>query len=396
MFTAFGFRRFLHSCRFLLLVPAVVLAGSPDLGRAEALSATSAEDLRTRIQTVEDRLLILTPAALYRFQPVAEAWTVTTGAEGLPGSPLTILSITGGNIWVTGDGVSVSDVRFDDWQRFGPGEGYPGRFLFDVEADEDYAYAGTDEGAARFDQYILEWETIPDPVDAPLGSVTDVEVGDEFVWFALDGGVAEYRKDVESIRLFTTLGQLQSPRVLALRQTARFLWAVTDAGVARYDKDLQTWTSFPAGVDLPDTRIYQVTLRGDDLWLGTDAGLWHYIADSSIWRRDESNDEMPGRQVLAFALASDLIWVVTESAFAVYEKDSARWVDFTPSVPLTPDAVLEMVWTGDTLLFVGRDQIVYGLRAGRNNPNLFLYRSRETLTAEELADSVMPPPLNGV
>jgi len=354
----------------------MVLSPSGAQSASQPWSETRIEDLRPGIDTVEDRALILTPAALYRFQPESEAWTVTTPAEGLPDLPLGSLSPTAESIWICGDGASVSDVRFDDWQRYGPGEGYPGRRIFDVEADEDYAYAGTDEGAARFDQYVLEWETLDGPGGAPLGSVADVAVGEERVWFGLDGGVAEYRKEAESVRIDSALGSLQAPRVLALRQTTRFLWAFTDAGLARYDKDLESWTSFQPGVDFPDARVHQLSLEGDDLWLGTDDGLWRYRADSGIWRRDESGDEMPGERVLAFVLETGRIWVATERAFAVYEQDEARWIDFTSSVPLPPDDLIEMYWTGETLLFLGRDRIVYGLAFGQENPSLFTYRTR--------------------
>jgi len=339
-------------------------------------SDTRVEDLRRRIETVDDRALILTPTALYRFRADSEAWTVTAPADGLPGLPLGSLSLTAENIWISGDGTSVSDVRFDDWQRYGPGEGYPGRRIFDVEADEDYAYAGTDEGAARFDLYVLEWENVAGPDGEPLGFVSDVAVGEDRVWFALDAGVAEYRKETENVRVDAVLGSLQAPRVLALRQTPRFLWAVTDAGIARYDKDLESWNSFQPGVDFPDARVHQLTLEGDDLWLGTDDGLWRYRADGGIWRRDESGDEMPGERVFAFVLETERIWVTTERAFAVYEQDEARWIDFTSSVPLSPDDCIEQYWTGETLLFLGRDRIVYGLGFGQENPSLFTYRSR--------------------
>jgi hypothetical protein len=323
---------------------------------------------------VEDRILIQTPAALYRFLPDSETRTVTTTNDGLPGIPYHGFSLAGDDLWISGDGVSVSDVRFDDWQRYGPGEGYPGRFVYDVEADEDYAYAGTDEGAARFDQYILEWETLLGPEGTALGPVLDVAVGDDRVWFALEDGVAEYRKQAESFRIDSQLGTFSAPRVLALRQTTRHVWAFTEAGIARYDKQLESWISYRVGAEFPDARVRQFTLEGDDLWLGTDRGLWHYIADSGIWRRDESGEEMPGEKVLAFTLDPDRIWVVTEQAFAVYEQEEARWIDFTSSVPLNPQAVVEMEWTSETLLFLTSETTVYGLSYGRDNPSVFIYR----------------------
>ncbi|MFH1679489.1 MAG: hypothetical protein ABIH26_02450 [Candidatus Eisenbacteria bacterium] len=357
----------------LLAAPAPLFARGP---AAEPLAASRPGDLRSRIESFEDRIMVLAPDALHRLQPESETWILTTPEEGLPGAPLHALALAGGAVWVTGDGAAFSDARFDDWRRYAAGEGYPGRTVYDVESDEDYAYAGTDEGAARFDLYVLEWETLRGASGEPLGPVLDVAVGDETVWFALDRGVAEYRKETESVRVDTELGGLRSPRAIALRQSARFLWAITDGGVARYDKDLQTWTSFQAGAELPDARVRQVLLQGEDLWLGTDAGLWHYAADSGIWRLDESMSEMPGNRILAFALEPDRIWVATESAFAVYEKEAARWLDFTASVPLAPEETTRMFWDGATLVLLGRDAIVYGLSEGRAAPGLFTYRVR--------------------
>ncbi|MCK4305723.1 MAG: hypothetical protein KAY24_15905 [Candidatus Eisenbacteria sp.] len=348
---------------------------SPTEQQPQPFSTTLAEDLRPRIVPGDDRLLILTPAALYRFQPASEAWMTTTPADGLPPAPLQNLSLTGENMWITGDGASVSDLRFDDWQRYGAGEGYPGRVVFDVEADEDYAYSGTDQGAGRFDQYILEWETLDGPGGKPLGLITDVAVGEDRVWFALERGIAEYRKETESLRVDSLLGQFRSPQILALRQSTRFLWALAQSGIARYDKELESWTSFQAGIELPDARVHQLTLQGDDLWLGTDAGLWRYGADTGIWRQDESGDEMPGESVLAFALEADRIWVVTERAFAAYEKEEGRWIDFTSSAPLSPTETSDLAYLCNTLILVGPQAIVYGLGQGQRNPSLFTYRS---------------------
>lgn len=372
--------------RLLIFLTVLLLASAPIVsGRlcAEPLSATLAEDLRPRIQPTENRILILSPGALYRFHPESEAWTTTTQVDGLPSGSLQGFCVTGDNIWVAcGDGTGVSDVRFDDWQCYRPGECYPGKIVFDIEADDDYAYAGTDGGLARFDQYILEWELLEGPAGEPLGSIHDVAVGDERVWFALDRGVAEFRKETESFRIDTRLGELDTPRVVALRQTTQFLWAVTDVGLARYDKDLQSWTSFKSGVDLPDARIRQLIQEGDDIWLGTDEGLWRYRSDAGIWRRDESGDEMPGEQVLTFVPETDRIWVVTEKAFAVYEKDAARWVDYSSSVPLDPVDVIEMSFSRGTLMFVASDRVVYGLSQGQSNPSLFTFRTNVFASAE--------------
>ncbi len=359
------------------------LAAGDSTASPSGLAATRPQDLRPLIAILGDRVLILAPAGLYRLHVESETWTVTTEREGLPDAPLLGLCPTAEELWITGaGGASVSDLRYDDWRRYGALQGLPGRAATDVEADADYAYAATDSGAARFDRYVLEWEPLAGPGGSPLGSCADVAVGDEQVWFALARGVAEFRKGPESMRVFERLGQLESPPVLALRQTPRHLWAITPLGLARYDKNLETWTQHIAGVDLPDARIRQATLQGDDLWLATDAGLWRYLAASGIWRRHEAADQMPGARVAAFALESERLWVVTERAYAVYETADARWVDFTPNVPLAPADCRQLALAGGALVLVGEDRIVYGLTQGEKNPNLFAYR---TIPIEPLA-----------
>ena len=373
-----------RALRFILI--AVAAAGYSFASDTLPFSETSADDLRSLIAETGDRFLILTPSVLYRFSPEAESWTITTDSDGLPGNNLRSLSLTDDQIWVSGDGVSVSDIRFDDWQCYGPGEGCPGSLCCEVDSDQDYAYAGTDAGAARYDRYILEWETLDGPDGTPLGPVSCVVVGEERVWFAMEGAVSEYRKETESFRVDVDPGGLGSSAILALRQTVRFVWAVTDRGLARYDKELRTWTGFRAGVDLPDARVHRIRLRGDDVWLGTDDGLWWYSAENGIWRRHESFDEMPGKRVLAFSLETDRIWVATESAFAVYEEETARWIDFTSSVPLLPVETLEMKRSTGTLLLLGSSDIVYGLDKGQENPSLFTFRNQEVLRPRNRAD----------
>jgi hypothetical protein len=347
---------------------------------------TRAEDLRQRMIPLGNRVALLTPAALYHFTPESENWTSLTSKDGLPEAPLTKICPTPLDLWIAGVGASFSDPKVDDWQRYAPGEGYPGRVIYAVDSDEDYAYAGTDAGAARFDRYVLEWEPLMGPEGEPLGPISDVVVGEERVWFALSGGVAEYRKQAERMRIFPRLAQFEAPEVLGFRESARFLWAVTPQGLARYDKDLETWTSYLPGVDLPDARVHQVILRGDDLWLGTDAGLWRYTASTGIWRRDDSNDQMPGKRVFAFSLNRG-IWVVTEEAHALYDPNTARWIDFTTSVPLPPTADIDMSWVSGTLFFLGAEKIVYAQRYGESNPALFTYFQRAVLRPEAPAVS---------
>jgi hypothetical protein len=360
----------------MLLAAPAPRAQSPGVALdAAPLSETRASRLQPHAAAIDGRGVVLAGDAFYRFQPEAEAWTAFTSENGLPTPPLTGFSLSAGDLWVCGLGASYTSSRFDDWRRYGPGEGYPGRAVRDVEADADYAYAGTDSGAARFDRYVLEWETVAGPGGRPLGPVLDVAVGEDRVWFALERGVAEYRKATESVRVDSLLGQLGSPRVLALRQTTRHVWAITDRGVARYDKDLQSWTSFAPGVDLPDARIHQATLIGEDLWLATDAGLWRHAADSGIWRRDETAADMPGTRVYAFARERGL-WVVTERAFAWYDENAARWIDFTPAVPLAPGPEVELAWVGDALLIISPDRIVYAMKGTQSNPSLFVYREQ--------------------
>ncbi len=342
---------------------------------AVGMAATRAEDLRAVASIGTDRALVLAPAGLYRLRLESETWTLTTEREGLPAAPLTGLCPTAEELWITGaDGASVSDMRFDDWRRYGPAQGLPGRLVADIESDEDYAYAATDSGAARFDRYVLEWEALPGPDGRPLGPCTDVALEGERVWFALAYGLGEFRPGPESMRVLRELGGFSSPMILALRQTPRHLWAITPVGLARYDKRLETWTSYAAGAEVPDARIYQAELQGDDLWLATDAGLWRYIAQSGIWRRHESADQMPGTRVTAFALEPQRIWVVTERAFAVYEEEDARWIDFTPSVPLAPARCRRLILASGGMILLGEDRIVYGLSQGETNPSLFSYR----------------------
>lgn len=348
-----------------------LLAGTP--AHAEPLAATRGEDLHARIVEIDGQAAILTRGALYRFQPEAEAWTLLSEENGIPDPPLQRITLTEEELWIGGAGTSFTIATGNDWQRYGPGEGYPGRVVFGIEADADYAYAATDNGAARFDRYVLEWEPLPGTEHQPLGRATDVAVGEDRVWFALRGAVAEFRKETESIRRLALPGDLQAAPILALHQSASFLWAITPGGLARYDKSLETWTAYLPGIDLPDARIHQATLRGEDLWLGTDEGLWRYRADRGIWRRDEAGDQMPGHQVHAFSLERGL-WVATEQAFAGYDERGERWIDFTAQVPASPGAPVEIAWVGETLLLARPDRIVYAQSHGGSNPYLFTYR----------------------
>ena len=361
-------------CASVILFPGTPLA--------EPLALTQPEDLRDPILSVEGRAYVLTPTALYRFQPESESWTVLTKDDGLPDPPLANMNLTEDEIWIVGAGASFTAARAEDWQRYDPGEGPTRAAVHAVAADADYAYAATDSGAMRFDRYVLAWDPIPGPDGRSLGQALDVEVADDRVWFALHGAVAEFRKQTEGMRLLALPQNLRDAPIFALSQSASHLWALTPRGIGRYDKELETWSEFLPGVDLPDARIHQVTQKGDDLWLGTDDGLWSYQAQRGIWRRDEKCTTMPGTQVHAFSLERGT-WVATESAYARYDDQAARWIEFTEQVPLAPGAALALSWTADALLLLAQDRIVYAATRGENDPRLFTFRE-EVIARESL------------
>lgn len=358
-----------------VLLP-LLLLGRLDSAEGEPFSATEAGDLKERVIWTNDRLTILTPAALVRFEPVSEAWTLIEPSDGLPDPPLRGFSQFEDQFWIAGEGAALTSPRFDAWQTFKRGDSPPCAGLIDIEADDEYAFAGGELGAARFDQYIREWEVLAGPDGRPLGPVRDLVADDERVWFALEGGVAEYRKDTQSVRVDSILGEFRSPAVLAMRQTTRHLWALTRAGLARYDKELRSWSSYAAGRDLPDARVHEWILQGDDVWLGTDEGLWQFQNATGIWRRHPAMEGMPGEKVVAFALEPDRIWTVTDEAIALYENAAARWIDFTPVVPLPREEIADIAFSGGTLVLAGRRAVACGLPRGQTNPSLYLYAVR--------------------
>ncbi len=378
------------SAALLLLLWLAGLAGPARGADAEPFSSTAAQDLRRTITSIDTRITVLASSAILRFDPESEAWSLIGQEEGLPAPPYRNLTTAGEQVWVAGEGAAFSTIRFDGWRSYTGADVPWGSALADIEADDDYAYSGGERGAARFDQYVMEWEEISGPADSSLGAVRDVAVGEDRVWFGLRRGVAEYRKDTQSLRVDSLLGAFRAPEILSLAQTSRFLWALTDRGLARYDRDLRSWSSFAAGRELPDARVRSWLVQGEDVWLGTDAGLWRYQADAGLWRRHPAMEEMPGSRVTAFALGSSRIWVTTEKAFALYDEEEARWIDFTPAVPVRPEEVREMALLGQNLVYVTRSRVVCGLPRGQSNPSLYTYRER-SVPAEELAAPAARP-----
>lgn len=234
------------------------------------------------------------------------------------------------DLWFGTDSAGLLHIRSNNWEEFSTADGLPSDRVQSVWGrGSREAWAGTDQGAARYNGRAWETDTAAEglpglDVRAIWGDVKST------YWFGTEAGLSRY--DGETWTTFTTADGLPSDRVLALWGDGEgTLWIGTDGGLVRLaDSDGDAaWTTFTTDDGLVSHRINVIygdeafaQGEGGELWVGTQDGASAF--DGEAWTTYTAANGLASDDVRSiWRDTTGTLWVGTEGGLNRF--DSRPW-----------------------------------------------------------------------
>jgi frataxin-like iron-binding protein CyaY len=307
--------------------------------------------------TSPDFVWLSTPSGPLRYDRRADEWSFV--APDLKGAELRDIGLDEEIVWIATDrGVASAPVGSADWRLFTQKDGLPSDDVTSLAFHPDYVWAGTEEGVARFDKYVEEWETIPQSpvhvidlavqgetvwvisgegifsVEAETGDVKRYPVEGEFleliligadVWFIGDGETVRYLSSDNLWRRYTA--EQGAPKgVISLEVEGERIWIATPDNLYSYDRKLGRWTEFlPLRTSPIKGEIKDIAPAGGALWVLTSEGVSRYDRTKATWRRYDEMDGLKVKEGLSLTAAGNYLFVVGAESVAVYDGSRDAW-----------------------------------------------------------------------
>ena len=211
-----------------------------------------------------------------------ESWQTLTSFDGLADDWVTDVVLDRGVVWVgtsfgastvdtRGDSVTTAEVPFIGRQR-----------IYDIEADDEFIWFGTDHGVYALDKIYNRWIKFTSPDGTIDGTVTAISSFEDEIWFGTALGLTLYQRSQEKWRWFSSHHQLATGYIICLEAGKKTVWAGTDSGLWKFTRRTGLWRSFTTQDGLLDNVVQAILLDGAYIWLGTPQGVTRFYWDNPM------------------------------------------------------------------------------------------------------------------
>jgi len=235
-----------------------------------------------------------------------------------------------------------------------------------LDFTDDYVWAATEKGAARFDLLIEEWEIYDQSHGIPAGSVKDilVDVDDENVWMIFEHGFSEYHPEYEKWRHYH-VEQDTTARIKRGFFLMDELWLVCDKGLVRFDTELRTQQHFFLPY-LEINNLIELMIEDEVIWVFTQNGMYYYDLDSGVWREFEGNSYLKNTILANSYVDQSEIWILTDQNVLVWDRTEKTWETLDYSSGLSTSNFQSAYVNSGMTFLLNRQNIDYRLSAEDN------------------------------
>ena len=237
--------------------------------------------------------------------------------------------------------------------------GLPSGRVSSIAFDGDYVWASTDNGAARFDRLIEEWEWYGTDKGIPDSNLVKILMVDKYVWFITEKGFSEYDPQFEKWRHFT----LEADMGAVISEAFEFgknLWFLTNKGLIKFNPRLNSQEYFfhPA---LEAGHLKNMLYESEAIWALSDSKLFYIQSESQVLKEFEANYYLEGTAPCNFNLDAGEIWITTDKNVLQWKRIAKTWkvIDYASGV--SDSAYTNAFISGGLTLLVNKVIIDYRL-----------------------------------
>jgi len=228
----------------------------------------------------------------------------------------------GDSLWFgTEFGVTLYNLRKDQWRNFNVAQGLISNFVNDLEILGSFLYVATNRGMSRIDRstgkvkkirnarlfaisvnklahqgdtlwaatnrgiYRLlskknTWQFVPTTAILQDSVITAVSTFGKEVWFASSSNIMKLDISTNKWEDFPQIGFEVLGPYRDIKVNEKSVWVATRQGILKYDKQRKYWRLFTVMDGLPDNRSYYILLDGPYLWVATYKGITQFYWDN--------------------------------------------------------------------------------------------------------------------
>jgi len=326
-----------------------------------------------------------------RYDKETDTWTAYTEDEGFPARWANAVVKDGTLLWwgTEPEGVCVYDELSGVWIDYGEEDGLLSEHVneYALVGDEQYIWAGTENGLSRYDKSRDLWITFVRPESIADRAVIAVEADERYVWCGTHVGLSRYDKKTNR---WTTFKHLEPPRyfrsreekeayekearkslvnnnVTSLSVDKKYVWVATEGGVGRYDKVAKKWESYTVKNQLPSNDVRAIDESDTDVWIGTGNGISkHGIIsdDQNAWETYNAAIEIKPQvvsksfatslahdDVRCLAVKTNQIWIGTKEGVSFFNISNGLWQNFSEKDGLASNTVSDIAITEKNIWF---------------------------------------------
>ena len=226
-------------------------------------------------------------------------------------------------------GVSIFDMRRNQWSRVTISHGLAHEFVWDVFADGKYLWIGTEAGMNLLDMTSLRSDSLKMTHIAPealnLVPIYDVEVLEKEVWAGTRHGLFVYEIERNEGHYVAEEKGPIGESVYSISRNGDEMWFGGDGSVYGYNLRTGKWVDAPArNLNLPGP-VLAIAANRQAVWAGTERGVYRFHRKNRDWRRFDTSDGLLDLEVNAILLDGDYIWLGTPAgATAFFWNDPGR------------------------------------------------------------------------
>ncbi|MBC8278094.1 MAG: hypothetical protein H8E46_07675 [FCB group bacterium] len=254
---------------------------------------------------------------LYQYDVEEETWSRVGSIK----KEITEVKFWEDRLWAGGDGLYNGNPDLGDWLYNDESTGFPGPEYRALNFGEEYYWAASDSGAARYDPILEEWEVI-----AGGGrSFVDLTISDQYVFFTGENGIYRYDRNYES-------GIEVNPA-----DTGRFydyklnidlqdeIWFAGEEAVTIYNKKSRSWSDLIIAEYFPEERISQIFKDNERLWVITDENVYWIYWRSRDVRLFPRSDRIRDYEIREIAGNAGMYYFATDKGLLIYNENDEQW-----------------------------------------------------------------------